>query len=635
MNLRKHSIGKILKFTAISIVTSISIFTAIIFIQEQNSKRDRDILIALEHLYQNNLLLQKTKEDFLYRDIHNEKLYKYGYDTATKLHDSIINATFKELTQLDKEYKTSQIQSIKNSVSSYNNHFNELKELAIKRGFKDFGLEGELRNQIHRVEATINKKIDYRLLSDMLMLRRHEKDYIIRRDTSYIVKFDKAYKEALSYSTLKYGGETGEIATLLKNYYKLFHTYTDIDKQIGLNEKQAQRAILNSVSQNLAVQIKGLKDSLAEKINSQGKKVYTTILILVFVISALLLFILTTISRHISKTVKSIQKTIKKLGAGELPPSIKISGKDEFSGIEKSINELSTALRNTRDFAIEVGNGNFYSEVNVFGNSGELGSRLLEMRKKLLEVAREQEQNLAENKRRNWLNENLAKMANLLRAQYAKTEDLCFDFIRYIIKTTDALQGGVYLIKTDQESNLPHIDLTTSFALDRRKYLQKRFDIHEGLVGACIYEKDIIFITDIPKDYTHITTGLGQANPSCILLAPLITDMNEVIGCIEVASYKLIEPIQVEFIRKTCINLASAIKFNEMLTFNENIIAEMQQKNNELQSSEEELKQNMEELKTIRDEMERREDDLNKQIIDLKQKLNFYSIHDDSIKFNN
>jgi hypothetical protein len=53
--------------------------------------------------------------------------------------------------------------------------------------------------------------------------------------------------------------------------------------------------------------------------------------------------------------------------------------------MEKSINDLSLALRNTRDFAIEVGNGNFYSEVNVFGNSGELGSSLLEMRQKLTE----------------------------------------------------------------------------------------------------------------------------------------------------------------------------------------------------------------------------------------------------------
>lgn len=344
-------------------------------------------------------------------------------------------------------------------------------------------------------------------------------------------------------------------------------------------------------------------------------------LALILITSTLLLLILTKIGKHITKTLKSIQHTLKKMGKGEIPGTIKIIGKDEFSGIEQSINEFSVALQNTRRFAEEVGSGNFYSEVNVFGNTGELGSKLLEMRQRLMEVAEERERNLRENEQRNWLNENLATMGEILRIKYENITELCFQFIRYTVKQTQALQGGVYLKKTDDIKGSEYIELTASYALDRRKYLNRILDIHEGLPGACIYEKDIIFVTDIPKDYTHITTGLGHSNPSCLLLAPLVTDMKEVLGCIEIANYQVFTHIQVEFVKKACISLASAIRFNEMIAFNERIIAEMKQKNMELLSSEEELKQNMEELKTIREDMERREEQLAREIKELKQKI--------------
>lgn len=193
-----------------------------------------------------------------------------------------------------------------------------------------------------------------------------------------------------------------------------------------------------------------------------------------------------------------------------------------------------------------------------------------------MEVAKERERNLHENEQRNWLNESLAKVSDILRVKYESTSELCFQFIRFVAQKTDALQGGVFLVQ--ENKNEKYTELITSYALDRRKYINKTLDIHEGLPGACIFEKDTIFITDIPKDYIHITTGLGHSNPSCIMLAPLITDMNEVLGCIEIASFKVLDSTQQEFIRKACISLASAIKFNEMIRINEQIIEEMKQK---------------------------------------------------------
>lgn len=621
MNLRKFSIRRLLKFTAFVVVLSLTVFTAIFFIQQQNAQHDQEALLNLEHLHQNNINLQKTRDDFLFRDMQNSELYRYGYSKAATRHDSLVRRTFEELKELENKFGNNQIVNIKTLISKYDRQFRDLKELVIQRGFKDFGLEGELRSKIHQVEENVNQQKDYRLMSHMLMLRRHEKDFIIRRDSSYIIKFEKEHAAAQAYVAERYGSRGSETAKLLNDYSKLFHAYTEIDRQIGLNENKGAQAKLKDLSVELDSNIKELRKELSEKIKANSHRFYVTMLALILTTSTLLLLILTRIGKHITKTLKSIQQTLKKMGKGEIPEKIKIIGKDEFSGIEQSINELSVALHNTRKFAEEVGNGNFYSEVNVFGNTGELGSKLLEMRQRLMEVAEERERNLRENEQRNWFNENLATMGEILRVKYENITELCFQFIRYTVKQTQALQGGVYLKKTDDIKSSEYIELTASYALDRRKYLNRILDIHEGLPGACIYEKDIILITDIPKDYTHITTGLGHSNPSCLLLAPLVTDMKEVIGCIEIASYQVFSPIQVEFVKKACISLASAIRFNEMMSLNERIIADMKQKNMELLSSEEELKQNMEELKTIREDMERREEQLTREIKELRQNL--------------
>ncbi|HPM90586.1 MAG TPA: HAMP domain-containing protein, partial [Tenuifilaceae bacterium] len=398
---------------------------------------------------------------------------------------------------------------------------------------------------------------------------------------------------------------------------------------IGRTENEGATYQLQQQSALVIESIRNLYGELSENIKKKDREAYASMLMLLVIVSSLVLTLLTKISRHITKTIKSTLAVIKKLGKGELPPPLEVKGADEFSAMEKSINDLSLALRNTRDFAIEVGNGNFYSEVNVFGNSGELGSGLLEMRQKLTEVAVQQENSLKEKEQRSWLNECLAQVSELLRNFHSDTKELCFEFVRFAIKSTGSLQGGIYLLNSEGESDSDensYLELVASYAYDRRKYINKRFEKYEGVVGSCLYEKDVIYITDIPDSYTHITTGLGVSNPSCIVLTPLVTEKEEALGVMEISSYSPITDIQVEFMKQACRNLASSLILHKAIKANEQIIAQMKVKTEELLANEEELRQNMEELTAIREDMERREKDLNGQIAELKYKLRLHGI---------
>lgn len=53
------------------------------------------------------------------------------------------------------------------------------------------GLYGSLRVAVHDAEKNIKELKDYKLFKDMLMLRRHEKDFMLRINEKYLKKFNK------------------------------------------------------------------------------------------------------------------------------------------------------------------------------------------------------------------------------------------------------------------------------------------------------------------------------------------------------------------------------------------------------------------------------------------------------------
>ena len=57
------------------------------------------------------------------------------------------------------------------------------------------GLSGSLRAAVHDIEAKLKEIDDPRTTSWMLMMRRHEKDFMLRRDPKYIAEVKKAAVE--------------------------------------------------------------------------------------------------------------------------------------------------------------------------------------------------------------------------------------------------------------------------------------------------------------------------------------------------------------------------------------------------------------------------------------------------------
>src|SRR3954463_2933642 len=75
----------------------------------------------------------------------------------------------------------------------YASDFGALVAAEIRLGLNEtLGLSGSLRSAVHDIEAKLKEIDDPRSTTWMLMMRRHEKDFMLRRDPKYIAEVKKA-----------------------------------------------------------------------------------------------------------------------------------------------------------------------------------------------------------------------------------------------------------------------------------------------------------------------------------------------------------------------------------------------------------------------------------------------------------
>lgn len=317
-----------------------------------------------------------------------------------------------------------------------------------------------------------------------------------------------------------------------------------------------------------------------------------------------------------------VQRTISPLGAmvkmtervaqGDLSePEIK-SGKDEIGQMSQAFKQLMASLRKTSDFAKQIGQGNLEADFQALSEKDELGLSLIAMRNSLKSVAEE-------DKKRKWVTEGLAKFGDILRSNNDNLEQLSDIIISELVKYLKVNQGAMFTL-AGNEDEAPYLELTATYAWNRKKYFEKRFPVGQGLVGQVVLEKEHIYITDVPKDFISITSGLGEATPTAILIMPL--KINEaVIGVIELASFHQLEEYEIDFVAKIGENIALTLSTVRINQTTRRLLEEARTVTEEKRATEEELLQNQEELQATQEEMNRTIQELRNENERLKQRV--------------
>ncbi|MFW5886547.1 MAG: GAF domain-containing protein, partial [Bacteroidota bacterium] len=519
----------------------------------------------------------------------------------------------------------------------YKSLFSQQVILVKKKGFKDDGLVGKMRNKIHFVEQHINQKEDYLLSHLMLTLRRNEKDYLLRKDLKYLDKFDKNHHlfiTTLKEEPYKNTAIASRLNKPLQDYKILFHSIIEKDKQLGTKNIKGVSDQMININHKIKNQIATINEKIYKGAQAGINQAVTNLYIALIFLSLGILMLLSGVSNYIIKSIKHFQKHIFELGKGHLPDKIKKKNNDEFGDMIEAINLLTINLKKTRDFAIEVGNGNLETDINVFNNEGELGGNLVEMRNRLLNVALERKRQEEEAEQRNWINEGVAGISDIIRYNNENIDQLAYELIRYLVKYSGFAQGGIFLIQ-DENQEQPEFKLMAAYAYDRKKYLNKSFALGDGLIGTCAIEKEPIYLTDIPDNYINITSGLGDANPSALLLVPLKTE-EITLGVLEFASFEDMDQYKIDFILKVAESVSSSIATTKMNQKTTVLLEQSRYQAEELKAQEEELRQNMEELEATQENNEEKERELNKILKETREKsqqeIDYLNEHNKNLK---
>jgi PAS domain S-box-containing protein len=316
------------------------------------------------------------------------------------------------------------------------------------------------------------------------------------------------------------------------------------------------------------------------------------IFLLIAVISAIYLVV------SITKPVAFLKNIVVKLGRGELVEEKRAKfNNDEIGDMAVAMDKLVNGLKATTSFAENIGNGNYQTDFKPLSEHDVLGNALINMRNNLAEVAED-------DKKRNWATEGMAKFSEILRTNNNDLLKLADEIIGNLVKYLKANQGALYIVDDVEETEEPTMSLKACYAWDKKKFMHHQVFKGEGLAGQAWQEGDTVYITDVPDNYVRITSGLGDANPTSVVIVPLKVN-DQVFGVVEIASFNEFQNFEVEFIQRIAESIASTISSVKVNARTQRLLEESQEMTEQMRAQEEEMRQNMEELQATQEEMQR------------------------------
>ena len=319
-----------------------------------NSSKDAKELSMLESQVNNIkpsiLLLGHDEKDFLQRcDLKYYDDYKTHFQELLK---NIETVSF-EFKKYDIEYK--KIDELKNILNRYYKDFGEIVSLQQKIGLTPTdGLYGSLRDSVHNLEKILKKENNYKLETDMLMLRRGEKDFMLRRDVKYLKKFEKSVQVFLRDAKNSRLTNRDRTIALLNDYKRDFYNLANGYKEMGLTPDEGAVGSMRAQVHKSDKVLEELLSSVDSAIEVKEANITTlTISIFIILLSLMSAFAYVVIKK-INSEIKNMSTSIVKItNTKDISTSIPIEGEDELSILAKNLNTMFAELRNVINSAKE------------------------------------------------------------------------------------------------------------------------------------------------------------------------------------------------------------------------------------------------------------------------------------------
>ncbi len=343
---------------------------------------------------------------------------------------------------------------------------------------------------------------------------------------------------------------------------------------------------------------------------------------------------------NLTDQVRGIAKVVTSVAMGDLKQKLSINAKGEVAQLTDTINEMIETLATFSDqvttVAREVGaEGKLGGQAHVPGASGtwknltenvnQLAANLTTQVRAISEVASAVTQgdltrtigveakgevealkdtinqmiaNLKattlRNQEQDWLKSNLAKFTQMLQGQ-KELHSVTKKILSELATVVTAQHGLFYILQEDEKFLDSKLNLIASYAFVKRKNAPTQYAMGEGLIGQVAIEKERMLLSNVPKDYIRISSGLGDAKPQDVIILPVLFE-GQLKAVIELASLDTFSQIHLDFLEGLTESIGIVLNTIQSNSRTEELLVQSQSLAGELKSQQEVLRNTNEEL---------------------------------------
>ncbi|HOZ86727.1 MAG TPA: HAMP domain-containing sensor histidine kinase [Bacteroidia bacterium] len=377
----------LLAFIFITMLTSLATFNYFI----KQKELITDIGQKTETLH--TLLLQdmNTIHEFFENETINPNFFYTGKSKLIRSHENIraeILKSLADLTLLQDKSGFSLDDSIINlemSFSVYTEMVDNIIQQILKRGYKDFGTEGKMRQFAHLLEGH-EKEVG---MINILQLRRHEKDFIIRQEEQYVKKHEQLVNEIKNAVTAntRIGKETkNEILLLLGNYSTEFKTLVFYEKKLGLRSYGGLKKDIDEKSDKIEASLSLLVKTCKEKAGVAIFRMEIIYLVTGLIFILVCIIAARAISKKISYSISDLKNKITKFVESDFTKRTVLPINDSINEIDALITNVSVMEQHIVNQMAMLKQSNKDLEMLFYATSRDIRSPLITV-KRLVDVA--------------------------------------------------------------------------------------------------------------------------------------------------------------------------------------------------------------------------------------------------------
>ncbi|WP_222221022.1 methyl-accepting chemotaxis protein [Marinobacterium arenosum] len=327
------------------VVLSIAAMYGLLQISMASMGSLKDAETAVGTLQSDMLLLRRHEKDFLAR---NNLKYQVRFDEVVGQFKADIDHLNGLLAQHDiSRQRSDQLAGV---IEMYGRHFAALVQLKQKIGLSHKeGLRGRLRDAVHEAEERVSEIGDMALLTDILQLRRAEKDFMLRGELKYRAKFEQRFEQALAkVEAAEFNDAAYRQDTLqrLASYRSDFLALVAGFEQLGLASDQGLRGQMRSTVHQSETLLEELTGELKQQIQAMEQRLQAWALAGILLIALAVTAIAFFIARSVLEPINRFGQLMKQArDEKDLRLRFSTAGRDEIDAMGRDFNSMMDAFQ--------------------------------------------------------------------------------------------------------------------------------------------------------------------------------------------------------------------------------------------------------------------------------------------------